>query len=57
MTSFGRNCGGGCAEWTAVPTVGEHYDARYPLAGELMQAKIVLAPRISPGVIATPYKR
>jgi hypothetical protein len=46
-------------ERAAVPTVVEHYDAaRYPLlAGELMQAKIVLAPRISPGVIATPYKR
>ena len=46
-------------ERAAVPTVVEHYDAaRYPLlAGELMQAKIVLASRIAPSVIAAPYKR
>jgi hypothetical protein len=42
-----------------VPTVVEHYDAAwYPLlAGELMQATMVLALRIAPGVIATPYER
>jgi hypothetical protein len=42
-----------------VPTVVEDNDAvRYPLlAGELMQAKMVLASRIAPGVIAKPYKR
>jgi hypothetical protein len=46
-------------ERVAVPTVVEDNDAvRYPLlAGELMQAKMVLASRIAPGVIATPYKR
>jgi hypothetical protein len=47
-----------CAR-AAVPTIVEDNDAvRYPLlAGELMQAKMVLASRIAPGVIATPYKR
>ena len=42
-------------EWAAVPTVVEDKDAvRCPLlAGELMQAKMVLVP----GVISKPYKR